>query len=128
MTGHLTIAALIGAGLSAGVFFSFLAFTMYGLKCPEPAMGAAAMREINREAPKAPLMSLMFGTALTCAALMVDGFQNLAEVAAGALFLVSVIMLTGMYHVPRKNALDRLDAESQEGQRYREIYRREWSG
>jgi len=133
MTEYLTIAALIGAGLNAGVFFSFSTFTMSGLKRLEPAMGAAAMQEINREAPKAPLMILMFGTALVSAVLMVDGFQNLGEVAAryqaaaGVIFIVSVIMLTGMYHVPRNNALDRLDAESREGQRYWEIYRREWT-
>ncbi len=133
MTEYLTIAALIGAGLNAGVFFTFSTFAMSGLRRLEPAMGAAAMQEINREAPKAPLMSLMFGTALVSAALMVDGFQNLDvvaaryQVAAGAIFIVSVIMLTGLYHVPRNNALDRLDAASSQGQRYWEIYQQQWT-
>ncbi|MDJ0952954.1 MAG: DUF1772 domain-containing protein [Acidimicrobiia bacterium] len=133
MTEYLTIAALIGAGLNAGVFFSFSTFTMSGLRRLEPATGAAAMQEINREAPKAPLMSLMFGTAFVSAALMVDGLQNLDQVparyqfAAGVLFLVGVIMLTGMYHVPRNNTLDRLDPETNQGQRYWEIYRQQWT-
>jgi uncharacterized membrane protein len=132
MTEYLAIAALVGAGLNAGVFFSFSTFTMSGLKRLSPAAGAAAMQEINREAPKAPLMSLFFGTAIVSIALIVTESGNLDEVAAryqvaaGALFLVGVILLTGMYHVPRNNKLDRLDPESSNGQRYWEIYRHQW--
>lgn len=132
MTEFLAIAALVGAGLNAGVFFSFSTFTMSGLKRLNPSAGAAAMQEINREAPKAPLMSLFFGTAIVSIALIVTESGNLDElaaryqVAAGALFLVGVIFLTGMYHVPRNNKLDRLDPESSQGQRYWEIYRHQW--
>lgn len=133
MTEYLTIAAIVGAGLNAGVFFSFSTFTMSGLKRLAPAAGAAAMQEINREAPKAPLMSLFFGTALVSAALLVEGLGNLDQVAAryqvaaGVLFLVGVILLTGTYHVPRNNKLDRLDPESSDGQRYWETYRYQWT-
>ncbi len=132
MTEYLTIAALIGAGLNAGVFFSFSTFTMSGLRRLSPPAGAAAMQEINREAPKAPLMSLFFGTALAISALMVNGLGNLDDVAAryhvaaGVLFLAGVIALTGMYHVPRNNRLDRLQADSAEGTAYWAIYLREW--
>lgn len=132
MTEYLAIAALVGAGLNSGVFFSFSTFTMSGLKRLNPAAGAAAMQEINREAPKAPLMSLFFGTAIISIALIVSQAGNLDEVAAryqvaaGALFLVGVIMLTGLYHVPRNNKLDRLDATSSQGQRYWEIYSHRW--
>ena len=133
MSEYLTIAALVGAGLNAGVFFSFSTFTMSGLKRLDPAAGATAMQEINREAPKAPLKSLFFGTALVSAALLVDGLDYLDEVAAryqvaaGVLFLVGVIVLTGMYHVPRNDKLDQLDPESSHGQRYWEIYRHQWT-
>lgn len=132
MSEYLAIAALVGAGLNAGVFFSFSTFTMSGLKRLAPAAGAAAMQEINREAPKAPLMSLFFGTAIASVALVVSEVGNLDQVAAryqvagGALFLVGVILLTGLYHVPRNNRLDRLDPASRHGERYWEIYLHQW--
>lgn len=132
MSEYLAIAALVGAGLNAGVFFSFSTFTMSGLKRLAPAAGAAAMQEINREAPKAPLMSLFFGTAIVSVALIVSEVGNLDQVAAryqvagGALFLVGVILLTGLYHVPRNNRLDRLDPKSSHGERYWEIYLHQW--
>ncbi len=90
------------------------------------------MQETNREAPKAPLMSLFFGTAIVSVALIVNAAGDLNEVAAryqvaaGALFLVGVIVLTGLHHVPRNNKLDRLDPASSHGQRYWEIYRYQW--
>ena len=129
MTEYLAIAAMVGAAMNAGVLFTFSTFTMSGLKRLSPAAGAAAMQEINREAPKAPLMSLFFGTAIVSIALIISEAGNLSElaaryqVAAGTLFLVGVILLTGMYHVPRNNRLDRLDPDSSDGQRYWEIYR-----
>jgi len=133
MSEYLTIATLVGAGANAGVFFSFSTFAMSGLKRLAPSAGAAAMQEINREAPKAPLMSLFFGTAILSIALIVTEAGNLSQVAAryqvaaAALFLVGVILLTGMYHVPRNDKLDRLDPESSQGQRYWEIYRHQWT-
>ena len=90
------------------------------------------MQEINREGPRAPLMSLFFGTAIVSVALIVDALGNLDEVAAryqvaaGVLLLVGVIMLTGLYHVPRNNRLDRLDTNSAEGTAYWKVYLREW--
>ncbi|MCP4967285.1 MAG: DUF1772 domain-containing protein [bacterium] len=132
MSEALTIAALVGAGLNAGVFFSFSTFTMSGLKRLAPAAGAEAMQEVNREAPKAPLMSVFFGTAVLSVALIFSQVGNLDEVAAryrvaaGALFLVGVIMMTGLYHVPRNNRLDRLDPASSQGTRYWEIYLHQW--
>ncbi len=128
----LTIVALIGAGLNAGVFFSFSTFTMRGLKRLAPAAGASAMQEINREAPKPPLMLLMFGTAVLSIALMVNAAQSLDEtvsvyhLVAGGLFVVGVVFMTGLYHVPRNNRLDRLDPASSQGTRYWEIYLHQW--
>lgn len=128
----LTIAALVGAGLNAGVFFSYSTFTMQGLKRLAPARGAEAMQEINREAPKPPLMALMFGTAVLNIALIVNALSDTDaaavpyQLAAAVLYLLGVIFMTGLYHVPRNNRLDRLDASSPEGVAYWATYLREW--
>ena len=128
----LTVAALVGAGLNAGVFFAYSTFTMQGLKRLAPAAGAEAMQEINREAPRPPLMLVMFGTAVLTTALMVNAVGNIEETAsvyhlvAGGLFLVGVIFVTGLYHVPRNNRLDRMDPATGQGQRYWEIYLHQW--
>ena len=132
MSETLTIIALVGAGLNAGVFFSYSTFTMQGLKRLDPAAGARAMQEINREAPRPPLMLLMFGTALLSSALMVAAVQNLGDTTsiyhllAGGLFLVGVIFVTGLYHVPRNNKLDSVQAGSPEGIAYWKVYLTEW--
>ena len=132
MSEALTVAALVGAGLNAGVFFAFSTFTMRGLGRLAPAAGAAAMQEINREAPKPPLMLLMFGTAALSIALIVNSAGTVDELAsvyrliAGGLFLIGVIFMTGLYHVPRNNRLDRLDAASPEGSAFWAVYLREW--
>jgi uncharacterized membrane protein len=128
----LTIVALAGAGLNAGVFFSYSTFTMQGLERLAPAQGAAAMQAINKEAPKPPLMLLMFGTAAVSVALMVNAAGSIDEAAsvyqlvAGGLYVAGVIFMTGLYHVPRNNRLDRLDAGSPEGAAYWAVYLREW--
>lgn len=132
MKETVTIIALIGAALNAGVFFTFSTFTMQGLRRLAPAAGAAAMQEINREAPRPPLMIVMFGTAMLTTALMVNAVANIEEttawlhLVAGAVFLLGVILMTGMYHVPRNNRLDRLDPESRDGIAYWAVYYREW--
>ena len=132
MSEALAIATLVGAGLNAGVFFSFSTFTMGGLRRLAPAAGAEAMQEINREAPRTPLMLLMFGTAALSVALIVNAAGTVDETAsvyrliASGLFLVGVIFMTGLYHVPRNNRLDRLDATSSEGTAYWAVYLREW--
>lgn len=132
MSETLTIAALVGAAMNAGVLFSFSTFTMSGLKRLAPAAGAAAMQEINREAPKPPLMSLFLGTGVVSVALIINTMGSIDDaaspyrLAAGALYLVGVILVTGLYHVPRNNKLDRVDPASSYGQRYWEIYSHKW--
>ena len=79
------------------------------------------------------LMLVMFGTAVLSVALAVNALGNLDETAsayhllAGGIFLIGVIFMTGLYHVPRNNRLDRLQADSPEGTAYWTVYRREWT-
>ena len=129
----LTIVSAVGAAMAAGTFFAYSTFTMTGLERLTPAQGAAAMQAINKEAPASPLfMLLLFGTGAACLALMVyaarhlDDAASLYQLIAGAIYLVGVVVVTGTYHVPRNNKLDRLDPNSPEGARYWAIYLNEW--
>ena len=128
----LTIVAALGAGTVAGVFFAYSTFTMSALKRLAPASGAAAMQSINREAPRPPLMLLMFGTAAASVAVAIPAALNLGEAAsiyqllAAAIYLVGVMAMTGTYHVPRNNRLGELDPASEEGIAYWTTYLREW--
>jgi uncharacterized membrane protein len=48
-------------------------------------------------------------------------------IAAGAIYLVGEIATTAGYHVPRNNALARVDPESEEGARVWRTYLVEWT-
>lgn len=111
----LTVAAAIGASLSAGVYLAFSTFVMPGLRRQSPSNAISAMNSINQAAPSNPLLMLvLFGTGIVCVLLMIAGFQHRGAPAAGwqiagaALYLVSVLILVG-YHVPHNDQLMKVD-------------------
>lgn len=128
----MTIVCAVGAAMVAGVFFTFSTFTIDGLKRLTPPQGAAAMQAINKEAPSPLFMLLLFGTGAACVVLMIDAAVEFHvpaakyQLVAGALYIVGVVLLTGLYHVPRNNTLDALDPNSAEGVEYWGIYLEEW--
>ena len=104
-TQTLTIACAVGAATAAGTFFTFSNFTINGLKRLPPARGAAAMQEINKEAPTPLFMLLLFGTGLACLVLLIQAAFNLQEpgsayrLVAGAFYVVGVVLTTiGLEH------------------------------
>jgi uncharacterized membrane protein len=113
----LTLAAAIGAGLSAGVFFAFSTFIMKALGRLPAAQGLAAMQAINWAAPAPLFMLALFGTGALCVPLGIWAITELDETAAvyvligGALYLVGIVLTIG-YHIPRNVALDGVDADS----------------
>ncbi len=117
MTGTVTRLAAIAAVAAAtngGVFFAFSTFVMRALRDLEPRQGLIAMQSMNRAAPNPLFMTLLFGTAFLTGGLAVVGLRNLDDpgapglVAGGVLYLVAV-GTTVAFHVPRNEALDRLD-------------------
>jgi uncharacterized membrane protein len=110
----LTLAAAVGAGVAGGVFFAFSTFVMKALEDLPPADGIAAMQSINRHAPTPWFMTLLLGTAALCAALVVSAVIRWGEASApyqlaGGLSYLAAIVLTIAYHVPRNDALARVD-------------------
>ena len=60
----LTLAAALGAGLVAGIFFAFSAFIMAALKRLPPEGGISAMQSINVAVLNPVFFFVFFGTAV----------------------------------------------------------------
>lgn len=109
-----TIAATVGAGLTAGVFFSFSTFVMAGLRQAGPEVGLAAMQAINRAAPTPAFMTVLFGSSALAGVLAIRALADLDRpgaglVVAGAAASALTLGVTIAFHVPRNDALALLD-------------------
>jgi uncharacterized membrane protein len=111
----LTLFAALGSGVAAGVFFAFSAFVMKALdRLPAP-QAIAAMQAINAAAPTPAFMAVLLGTALACGALILSSAFVWGEpsalylLAGGALYLICAIGPTAVYHVPRNEALAKVE-------------------
>ncbi|MEU6641617.1 anthrone oxygenase family protein [Saccharomonospora sp. NPDC046836] len=120
MIAVLTVLAIVGCGLMAGLFFAFSTSVMPGLsRLPKPA-AALAMQEANRRIQN-PLFLLVFlGTALVCVlvavAAPVAGHDGAGWLVAGALvYVVGGFVVTMVVNVPMNNRIDRADPDSSEG-------------
>jgi uncharacterized membrane protein len=129
----LTLAAALGAGLVAGVFFAFSTFVMAALgRVPAP-QGIRAMQEINVTVINRWLMTALFGTGVACLVAIVVALADWEDdygpylVAAGALYLVGCIGVTIAFNVPRNNALARGEPEGAEAASVWKRYLVEWT-
>jgi uncharacterized membrane protein len=110
----LTLVAAVTAGVAGGVFFAFSTFVMRALADLPSAEAIRSMQSINKQAPTPWFMTLLFGTAAVSVALVVSAAVRWGEPSApyqltGALSYLAGIVLTIAYHVPRNEALDRVD-------------------
>lgn len=137
MTGRygkaLTIVAVVGSGLVAGVFFAFSTFVMRALaRLPAP-QGIEAMNSINVTVISPWFMLAFLGTALASVVLIVAAFVEWGEpyaiylLVGGLVYLAGVILLTGGYHVPRNNALATLDPNDPDAESRWNRYVRTWT-
>jgi uncharacterized membrane protein len=129
----LTVVTALGCGLSGGALFAFSSFVMAALRRLPAAQGIAAMQSINIMAPTPVFMTALFGTGVLCVALGVwaladwDDAYSPYLLAGSVLYVVGSPLLTIGYHVPRNNALAKLDPESAEGADYWARYVSEWT-
>jgi uncharacterized membrane protein len=108
----LTAATTIGSGLLAGVFFTFSAFVMSGLRrLPDPA-GAAAMRSINLTAQRPPFMIALFGVSALCVVMIIRAIGTWSQpgaawlLAGAVLTIAGAVGVTAAINVPLNNRLD----------------------
>jgi uncharacterized membrane protein len=129
----LTLAAALGCGLIAGVFFAFSAFVMTALARLSPAQGIAAMQSINIVVINPAFLGVFFGTAVLCVVLIVPALIALGEpgavyrLAGGVLYLVGTIVVTMACNVPRNNALAAVAPDSAESASLWTRYVAEWT-
>jgi uncharacterized membrane protein len=95
--------------------------------------GVAAMQAINVEAVTLAFMVALFGTAVACGALTVFALFAWDErfapylLAGSALYLVGTILLTIAYHVPRNEALARVEPHSADAESHWTRYLSGWT-
>ena len=128
-----TVIAALGCGLSAGALFAFSSFVMGALARLPVAQGIAAMQSMNVQAVTPVFMTALFGTAVVCAALGVSAVADWDDsyaawlLAGSALYLAGPVGLTMAYHVPRNNALARVEPAGPEAEAHWRRYLAEWT-
>ena len=129
----LILIAALGAGLVAGIFFTFSTFVMKALKRLPPAQGIAAMQSINVVVINPWFMTAFFGTAVACVILAILSLLDWHRPGAGhlllgsALYLLGTILVTIAFNVPRNNALAAVEPASAEGGRLWAGYVKSWT-
>ena len=129
----LTLCALLGCALMAGVFFAFSAFVLRGLAVLPPERGIAAMQSVNAAALTPLFLAAFVGTALLCAlsggasALLAAGQQRWLPAAGALLYLLGTFLVTAAGNVPLNNALASLDPARPESAAEWSRYRARWS-
>ena len=115
----LTVAAVIGTGTMGGVLFAFSTIAMSGLRAAPEGAGLRVMQAINTAANRsAGLFVALFGTAAACVALTVgslpdlDGPGSVHLLVGSVLYLVGGLGVTVGFHIPRNEALDRVDPDA----------------
>jgi uncharacterized membrane protein len=129
----LSLLAALGCAMMAGVFFAFSAFVMKALARLPAELAIGAMQAINVAAVTFAFMAALFGTAVGCGALAVWALFAWDErfapylIVGGALYLLGTILLTIVYHVPRNEALARVEPHSAEAESHWRRYLSGWT-
>jgi uncharacterized membrane protein len=129
----LTLAAALGAGLVAGIFFAFSAFIMTALGRLPPEGGISAMQSINVAVLNPMFLFVFFGTAVAALILAVAAFagwspsQSTCLLAGALLYLAGTIFVTMAFNVPLNNRLAAGGAKSAEGASVWKTYLSAWT-
>ena len=115
-TDGLTLAAALGAGTAGGALFAFSTFVMTALRRLPDREGLRAMQAVNVAAPQPLFMLALFGTAVAAVVLGVAALTRLDEdpapyQLAGSVVYVAGTLVTVAYHIPRNDALARVDPD-----------------
>ena len=107
----LTLAAALGCGLMAGLFFAFSVAVMKALARLPSAEGIGAMQSINVAIINPLFLAVFFGTTAACVLVMIASLLRWHDpgtiylLIGGALYLVGTFLVTLVFNVPKNNAL-----------------------
>ncbi|HYG86367.1 MAG TPA: anthrone oxygenase family protein [Azospirillum sp.] len=116
----LMLAAALGSGMMAGLYFVFSVAVMSALGRLPPAGGIAAMQSINRVILNPWFFLLFFGTAAVCLALAIGAVlawqapASATTMAGSLLYLAGNLLVTVLRNVPLNKALAAVDPASGE--------------
>jgi uncharacterized membrane protein len=127
----LTLAAALGSGLMAGLFFAFSTSVMSALGRLPAAQGIAAMQSINVTIINPVFLSVFLGTAALSALLIVGAIfgwaPNPGWVVTGALlYIVGVTGITMFINVPMNDALAAVGPDTTAGAKLWAKYLDRW--
>jgi uncharacterized membrane protein len=129
----LEIIAIIGSGLTAGIFYAFSTFVMAALARIPPEQGIAAMNSINVTVINPWFLAVFFGTPAICAVLALMALARWTEpgtaliLAASLIYLAGSLLVTLVFNVPLNNALAAANAAAGEGGVLWARYLRDWT-
>jgi uncharacterized membrane protein len=107
----LTLAAALGCGLMAGLFFAFSVAVMKALGRLPSAEGIGAMQSINVAIINPLFLAVFFGTAAAWVLVMIASLLRWHDpdtvylLIGGVLYLVGTFLVTLVFNVPKNNAL-----------------------
>lgn len=132
LTRTLTIAALVGSGLIAGVCFTFSTAIMGSLQRMPAGQGATAMNLINVRIQNPLFLLIFLVTALICVALPILAFVQDSPgkwwlLIGSALYVVGVIIVSIAVNIPLNEHLATIDPNSAAGAAEWRDYLAKWN-
>ena len=129
----LTLCAVLGCGLMAGVFFAFSTFVMRALARLQPAQGIEAMQSINRTVINPWFLGVFLGTAAVCILLASTALWRWQQPGAvyllvgSLLYLIGTVLVTIFVNVPMNNSLESVDPASNNASGHWANYLARWT-
>ncbi len=105
------VAALVAAGLIAGLFYAYACSVMPGLARGDDRTFVEGMRGINVAIVNPVFLLTFLGAPLLAGVAVFLNPGPRPWVIAGFAFLAAMVVLTGVVHIPLNNALDRAGAD-----------------
>ncbi|EGE57485.1 UNVERIFIED_ORG: putative membrane protein [Rhizobium esperanzae] len=127
------VAAAIGSGLVAGIFFAFSTFVMAAFSRIPAEQGIAAMNSINVTIVRSPFMALFVPTAILCVVIAVlavinwRGGASALMLAGAALYVVASFLSTIIFNVPMNDALEKVSGSGPEVVALWSTYLKDWT-